>query len=256
MTDGTMPHSPDSPSPARSKAKYLSQYLDDLHIRPNEAPLEVDEQNYRNSASASTLKASASMSMGISSLSSRTSLTNMIGSSSKTSPSTNRDPEADSFTYIETLLESLAVLGKLGHTLDVVSQKLPQEIYSLVENTLDEVSERAEYGRRASIIGPAGSSANMGRDSVFFLSESSSVIPTMVGSSVAATADIVQRSNLLPASSLRLTALELSTKRMDQEILRDFFWTLYSKLDAVAQGLRVVYEVSNRIGSVSPFIMT
>ncbi|THH02605.1 hypothetical protein EW026_g281 [Hermanssonia centrifuga] len=30
--------------------------------------------------------------------------------------------------------------------------------------------------------------------------------------------------------------------------MKDLFWTLYSKLDAVAQGLRVVYEVSNRIG--------
>lgn len=57
--------------------------------------------------------------------------------------------------------------------------------------------------------------------------------------------------SLLKASYLRLAALELSTKRADQEIMRDFFWTLYSKLDAVAQGLRVVYEVSNRIGSVS-----
>ena len=56
---------------------------------------------------------------------------------------------------------------------------------------------------------------------------------------------------LLPARSLRLAALEMSTKRADQEIMKDFFWTLYSKLDAVAQGLRVIYEVSNRIGSVS-----
>lgn len=58
---------------------------------------------------------------------------------------------------------------------------------------------------------------------------------------------------LLPARALRLAALEMSTKRGDQEIMKDFFWTLYSKLDAVAQGLRVIYEVSNRIGSRRDF---
>ena len=54
----------------------------------------------------------------------------------------------------------------------------------------------------------------------------------------------------MDATNLRLTALESSTKVIDQEVLRDFFWTLYSKLIAVSEGLRVVYEVANRIGSV------
>ena len=57
--------------------------------------------------------------------------------------------------------------------------------------------------------------------------------------------------NSVHATSLRLAALESSEKRADHEVLRDFFWTLYSKLDALTQGLRVVYEVANRIGSVS-----
>jgi exocyst complex component 4 len=62
---------------------------------------------------------------------------------------------------------------------------------------------------------------------------------------------ITSQSGFLRASSLRLAALESSAKRVDHETLKDFFWTVYSKLDAVTQGLRVVYEVSNRIGSVS-----
>ena len=53
------------------------------------------------------------------------------------------------------------------------------------------------------------------------------------------------------ASTLRLAALESTSKHHDQEILKDLFWTIYSKLDAVTQGLRVVFEVANRIGSVS-----
>ena len=57
----------------------------------------------------------------------------------------------------------------------------------------------------------------------------------------------------MDATHLRLTALESSTKLLDQDVLRDFFWTLYSKLIAVSEGLRVVYEVANRIGSVSAY---
>jgi exocyst complex component 4 len=51
-------------------------------------------------------------------------------------------PETDSYRYIETVLESLGVLGQLGPALDVVSQRVAGEIHALVENTLDEVEER------------------------------------------------------------------------------------------------------------------
>lgn len=171
---------------------------------------------------------------------------------SQNSAQSNRNPEADSFAYIETLLEALAVLGKLGLALDIVAQKLPQEIYSLVETTLDEAAERAEYGRRTSMLGPS-SDAHVGRPSDIYFHTGAG--PT--GMSVSSTYLGMRPSNhgrLLPASSLRLAALEMSTKRADQEIMRDLFWTLYSKLDAVAQGLRVIYEVSNRIGSVSAIL--
>jgi hypothetical protein len=52
------------------------------------------------------------------------------------------NPEEDSFTYIESILESLAYLGKLGVALDSVLQRNPLEIYNLVENTATEVDER------------------------------------------------------------------------------------------------------------------
>lgn len=67
---------------------------------------------------------------------------------------------------------------------------------------------------------------------------------TSIGHAVAPTG------GLLSASSLRLAALESTAKQVDHETLKDFFWTQYSKLDAISQGLRVVFEVSNRIGSV------
>lgn len=253
-----MATSPDCPTPSRPSR--LRRYLDDLVLRPNEAPVDLNDTNYRNSATATTLQTSASMSLGISSLPSQSSLYNptpLAATSSSNAAQAPRNPEADSFSYIETLLESLAVLGKLGHSLDVVAQKLPQEIYSLVETTLDEVSERAEYGRRASVMNVLGPSSNLGRDSIYFRTDTGSSNTFMnsrvIGSSFAVSSTTAG-GPLLPASSLRLAALEMSTKQMDQEIMKDFFWTLYSKLDAVAQGLRVVYEVSNRIGMVSAWM--
>jgi exocyst complex component 4 len=158
------------------------------------------------------------------------------------SASTANNPESDSFAYMETLLESFAVLGKLGNALDNIGQRLPSELFTLVETTLDEVEERAEYGRRGSTFSFAGVSGKT--DGVYTFSATDS-------SSAAALA----KTAFWSASGLRLVALESSAKQVDHEILKDFFWTLYSKLDAVAQSLRVIYEVANRIGSVSAFFL-
>lgn len=42
-------------------------------------------------------------------------------------------------------------------------------------------------------------------------------------------------------------------KEMNTEILLDFFWTLFSKLDAVLQGFRVFHEVVQRIVKSNDF---
>jgi exocyst complex component 4 len=52
------------------------------------------------------------------------------------------------------------------------------------------------------------------------------------------------------ASLLRLSASETNTLASSVETLRDLFWTLYSKMDAVLQGFRVAYEVAGRIAEV------
>jgi len=166
----------------------------------------------------------------------------LLASSSSYLPSTNdtdvganpepRDPESDSFAFIEMLLEALAVLGKLVGALDIVIQRMPTEIFALVDSLVDEVSERSEFLRLTARNGAA----------------------TLVaaGASSASKYIYIERRPMEHlASSLRLTALEASAKETDRESLRDLFWTLYSKLDAVLQGFRVTYEVSNRIGKVS-----
>jgi exocyst complex component 4 len=203
-----------SPTSTTFRATRQTRFLNDLATRPNDPPHDLSDLGFRQSSTVSPA-----------------SLTNVVPP----------NPEANSFSYMETLIESLAVLGKLGSALDTVTQKLPNEIFTLVETTLDEVEERAEYSRRASLSAFNGA---IGRsEGVYFSTDSS------VGQARAI------KGPTLKASCLRLAALESSAKRVDHEILRDLFWTLYSKLDAVAQGLRVVYEISNRVGSVSPTVL-
>lgn len=156
---------------------------------------------------------------------------------------THNNPEADSFTYIEMLLESLTVLGKLGSALDVIMQRLPSEIYSLVDTTLKEVEERAEESKRSSLMLSVGFGHKL--ESGYIFAPDISNLMDLTRPSLAALG-----STDINPSTFRLAALESSAKYADQEILRDLFWTVYSKLDAVTQGLRVVFEVSNRIGSV------
>jgi exocyst complex component 4 len=188
-----------------SRPQRLFRFINDLMVRANQAPADASEElDLAASRRLSGTSAPAAFAGG---------------------PSASGNPESDSFGYIETLLESLAVLGELGNGLDIVAQRLPVEIYSVLEATLDEVNERSEFNKRMSLLAPGST----GRPSSVF------------GGS----------SRNLTFSSLRLASLESSAKEVDQETLRDLFWTLYSKLDAVLQGLRVVYEVANRIGSVS-----
>ncbi|CAE7124304.1 unnamed protein product [Rhizoctonia solani] len=147
---------------------------------------------------------------------------------SATAVKTPDNIESDSFLYIEMLLEALAVLGALGGALDAVNQRLGIEIFTLVESVISDVHERAEFVRRGLEQSHPGS-GNMG---------SGGGIYVFVGEGPGA---------------LRLAALEGAAKKADHEILRDMCWTLYSKLDAVVQGLRVVSEVSDRIASRRDF---
>lgn len=241
------PSSPTTRNP--SQHSRLSRYLQDLSLRPNESPDDVDDSKFGGSGSGQGVAAAPSYSnLGVhSSAASFSSLSNLAYG-----PSQNqRNPETDSFLYIETLLESLSVLGKLGGGLDIVAQRLPGEIFALMDATVDEVSERAEYNRRTSLL--FGISTGSKDPSTYIITSKSAVIgglPLNIPSPLVDTTRAGHGVQISPLQ-LRLTALESSTKHTDHEILRDLFWTLYSKLDAVMQGLRVVYEVANRIGSVS-----
>ncbi|GBB95205.1 hypothetical protein RclHR1_00250003 [Rhizophagus clarus] len=55
---------------------------------------------------------------------------------------TDINPETDSFYYMEILMESLATLGKLPQALETITQRIPIELYQLVDKTIAEVEER------------------------------------------------------------------------------------------------------------------
>jgi exocyst complex component 4 len=214
-----------SPVSASFRPSRLNRFLNDLTLRPNDSPRDIDEPSLQKNGATKGISLSGSSLIG---------LPNLSKISMATSEST-RNPEADSFAYMEILLESLAVLGKLGSALDNVAQRLFSEVFALVETTLEEVAERAEYSKGGSVLAGTGSIRSEGTSD-----------PTAGMSH-----GIMPQSALLDSSCLRLPALESPAKEADHEILNDFFWTVYSKLDAVSQGLRVIYEVANRIGSVS-----
>ncbi|KAF8898925.1 exocyst complex component sec8 [Infundibulicybe gibba] len=214
---------PASPSAQHSR---LDHYLNEINLRPNDPPHDLEEPTFDTREGVpltSNLNPSAST------------------YAMKIQSSTTVNPEADSFTYMETLLESLAVLGKLGSALDNIAQRLPTEIYGLVESTIGEVEERAEYGKRVS---STASNGPLGKPHGVYIYTTSDTVTELIN---------INNAGHVKSSHLRLTALESSTKQIDLEILRDLFWTVYSKLNAVAQGLRVLYEVSNRIGSRRDF---
>lgn len=117
----------------------FSRYLANLSTKPAQNPLlEYQGDGIADIAPSGAIvhrRAGSSM-MG------QASSTHSLATLAAQSTPESDNPEADSFAYIETLLESLAVLGKLGTALERVAARVSSEIHALVATTLDEVEER------------------------------------------------------------------------------------------------------------------
>ncbi|WFD20135.1 Xaa-Pro aminopeptidase [Malassezia caprae] len=140
--------------------------------------------------------------------------------------------EEDSFVYMSVLLESLSQLGKMGYALDTIAQLVPMELYQLVDATIEEVEARHEA--RAS--GPTA------------------VRVEAVLLAPHATHSVLDDGHPRRSFSLRgapppriHTSTELSALQRDTETMRDLFWTLFSKLEAVLCAHRAVQEVAGVI---------
>lgn len=212
---------PSPPTPHNAMPHALSSYLADLKMRPAADVSFTVPDDTRASMHIPDNSHPKGHSRNAS-LTTSARPTSMVAAAAAIDVQTPDNIESNSFLYIEMILEALAVLGSLGAGLDSVNQRLGVEIFGLVEGVIADVHERAEFVRRER---PNADSASAG-------------LYVFVGEGPGA---------------LRLAALEGAAKKVDHEILRDLCWTLYSKLDAVVQGLRVLSEVADRIGSRRDF---
>ncbi|KAJ9123257.1 hypothetical protein QFC22_001453 [Naganishia vaughanmartiniae] len=145
------------------------------------------------------------------------------------------NPEQDSFAYMEVVLESLSILGKLGHALEVISARIGSELFTLVESTIDEVAERMDM-RQADL-------QSMRMQTIIEGSNRTSAAPASTS-----TTSTLQR--IGKPARLRNESLDQTDSAEQAETLLDLFWTVYSKLRAVVEGHRVVGEIVGRIGMV------
>lgn len=53
------------------------------------------------------------------------------------------NPELDSYAYLTMVLEALAILDRLGPALESISQRISNELFKLVETTIEEASDRS-----------------------------------------------------------------------------------------------------------------
>lgn len=63
-------------------------------------------------------------------------------------PTATAHPESDSFTYIKTIIMALRSLSQVHRAMDSLSQRLPIEVYQLVDKTISEVEARHSIDMR------------------------------------------------------------------------------------------------------------
>ncbi|WVQ83526.1 hypothetical protein IAT38_005667 [Cryptococcus sp. DSM 104549] len=245
-------------TPGPGPSSRFSRYLAQLTTKPSTDPMllydgdtvppptpSLPQMTHTRNGGGSNGGAGGAGGVGMTQSGSSTSLSSIIGAGGMgpvNGPGTDLgNPEADSYAYIETLLEALAVMGRLGQALDMVAQRVPAEIRSLVESTLDEVEDRSEQRREEVDLSTR---------------PRSTLDPDLPSSSSSSRPDSSLRRKSLfgPAETLRIeVSLGATGPPQHAALLRDLFWTLYSKLAAVLEGHRAMYEVSRWISSRRDF---
>ena len=92
---------------------------------------------------------------------------------------TTRNPETDSFEYIHVILEALNKMGRLDLAVDRMEQRLPIELFAVVERTTQEVDLRhpahlrvsgTQNGNKPAVnLGNSGEQAEVLRDLLYTL---------------------------------------------------------------------------------------
>ena len=69
---------------------------------------------------------------------------------------TSQNPESDTFSYIRLIVESLAKLDRLGEAVDSIEERLPVELYRVVERSNMEIQQRYPSTARINVVGDDG----------------------------------------------------------------------------------------------------
>ncbi|BFZ61179.1 exocyst subunit [Saitoella coloradoensis] len=125
------------------------------------------------------------------------------------------NPETDSLQYIRLLVESLAALERLPKAFEVLSQRLPVELYQLVDKTIEEV-DRRHLGRGLRV------GRNQEPKNGVKRLQSKTVLPMSI-------ANVISPTN--------------------RDVLEDLLWTLYSKFSATLTGHRTIHDVVHVIAT-------
>ncbi|TGO46879.1 hypothetical protein BCON_0303g00020 [Botryotinia convoluta] len=112
----------------------------------------------------------------------------------------SRNPEADTFYYVELLTEALNKLGRLDIAVNTIKQRLPVELFGIVNETNSEVDQKHPSSLRGGLASTQGNQTFSSRE---------------------------------------------NTIRTD--VIYDLLWTLYAKLEAIAEGHRVFHDVVKAI---------
>ncbi|KAI0865091.1 Sec8 exocyst complex component-specific domain-containing protein [Xylaria cubensis] len=134
----------------------------------------------------------------------------------------SKNPEADTSWYIALLAESLNRLGRLEGAVETLSQRLPVELFSVVNETINDVDQRHPSSLRGGVgggivgggVGGGGSGGGVGGGSS--------------GSSNGHDQGLHIYSN--------------RETQMRADVIYDLLWTLYGKFEAIAEGHRVFHE--------------
>ena len=118
-----------------------------------------------------------------------------------------RNPEANTFYYIQLLIESLNNMDKLEVAVDAIEQRLPVELFRVVERSHTEVEQRH---------------------------------PSTMRTAAART------------RQLGVAGLGGSRDAEQKATLEDLLTTLYAKFEAIAEGHRVLYDVTGAILKRTP----
>ncbi|TIA91919.1 hypothetical protein E3P99_00854 [Wallemia hederae] len=142
--------------------------------------------------------------------------------------------ESDTYEYTQSLLEALHILHRLPEVVDLLPQRLPIEMQTLISDTVEEVSSRADAVRKGCNSRRNGNKSNSNSNNDSSNNDSTTSSPAQS----AVTAGII--SSLFRDTDNTQKAHELD---LGAHILRDLLYTLFSKINAVLSSLKAVDAV-------------